>query len=91
MKPGRLSVVMVTRVINEMSTCDLAGVRGLQPHGQNHPGHLVPIRPESDHSEVHGAEAAGVPLHHHGERSPRGVRGQREPSPRTRLVVLVHG
>lgn len=43
------------------------GVRRLQPHRQDHPGHLVPIRPESNHCQIHREEAAFVPIHHHGE------------------------
>lgn len=45
----------------------LAGVRRLQPHGPHHPGHLVPLRPQPNHSEVHGEEAALVSLHHNRE------------------------
>ena len=43
------------------------GVRRLQPHGPHHPGHLVPLRPQPHHGQVHGETAASVPVHHHGE------------------------
>lgn len=43
------------------------GVRRLQPHGPHHPRHLVPLRPEPHHGQVHGETAASVPVHHHGE------------------------
>uniref|UniRef100_A0A4W2GBF2 Endoplasmic reticulum-Golgi intermediate compartment protein n=1 Tax=Bos indicus x Bos taurus TaxID=30522 RepID=A0A4W2GBF2_BOBOX len=41
------------------------GVRRLQPHGPHHPRHLVPLRPEPHHGQVHGETAASVPVHHH--------------------------
>lgn len=44
-----------------------AGICCLQPHGQDHTGHLVPIRPQSNHSEVHRAQTALVSLHHNCE------------------------
>uniref|UniRef100_A0A4W2GBV7 Endoplasmic reticulum-Golgi intermediate compartment protein n=1 Tax=Bos indicus x Bos taurus TaxID=30522 RepID=A0A4W2GBV7_BOBOX len=43
------------------------GVRRLQPHGPHHPRHLVPLRPEPHHGQVHGETAASVPVHHHDE------------------------
>lgn len=43
------------------------GICRLQPHRQDHPSHLVQIWPQSNHSQVHRAETALLPLHHNGE------------------------
>lgn len=43
------------------------GVRRLQPHGPHHPCHLVPLRPQPHHGQVHRETAAPVQVHHHGE------------------------
>lgn len=57
------------RIIKFVRLCFLffLGIRRLQPHGQDHPSHLVQIRPQSNHSQVHRAEAALLPLRHHSE------------------------
>ncbi|XP_036169229.1 endoplasmic reticulum-Golgi intermediate compartment protein 1 isoform X3 [Myotis myotis] len=41
------------------------GVRRLQPHGPHHPCHLVPLRPQPHHGQVHRETAAPVQVHHH--------------------------
>lgn len=43
------------------------GVRRLQPHRPHHPRHLVPVRPQPHHSQVHRETTASVQVHHHGE------------------------
>lgn len=43
------------------------GVCGLQPYGPNHPSHLVQIRYESNHSQIHREETALLPLHNNSE------------------------
>uniref|UniRef100_A0A674H3A2 Endoplasmic reticulum-Golgi intermediate compartment protein n=1 Tax=Taeniopygia guttata TaxID=59729 RepID=A0A674H3A2_TAEGU len=40
------------------------GVRSLQPHRPHHPSHLVPLRPEPHHSEIHREETAFVQVYH---------------------------
>lgn len=43
------------------------GVCGVQPYGPHHPGHLVSLWPESNHSQIHREETAFLPLHHYCE------------------------
>lgn len=71
---GLVVAILLKILENRSNFCDTlsssaahTGVRRLQPHRQDHPGHLVPIRPESNHCQVHREEAAFVPIHHHGE------------------------
>ncbi|XP_011803190.1 PREDICTED: endoplasmic reticulum-Golgi intermediate compartment protein 1 isoform X1 [Colobus angolensis palliatus] len=41
------------------------GIRRLQPHRPHHPCHLVPLRPQPHHGQVHRETAAAVQIHHY--------------------------